>query len=332
MWDLKGRSTEELTILGMSLVCLCGQVPYGIYRLSAGDWLIGSVDLFGAGLCFGAIYYVLRYRSVGFIGVFMSIAAMLGVLFIVRNGGAEDIQFVYPVIVLSYFLLRPLIALALSAASIVAVAIILLDHIDPFFMSKILLSMLGCSLFAYIFASIRNRQSEQLTLLSTRDPLTGVMNRRSLDERLEQFVLQQKRQEQPAVLIILDLDNFKAVNDRYGHATGDKVLKRVAETIAQRTRATDQLFRYGGDEFVVLLTDVTLEQSVGLAEDLRARVEATEAMEGSGISISLGVSSYETGKSASDWLGGADDGLLKAKSAGRNQVIADAEISHAHAG
>lgn len=101
----------------------------------------------------------------------------------------------------------------------------------------------------------------------------------------------------------------------------------MASKIAQRIRATDQLFRYGGDEFVLFVTDVSLEQSLSLAEDLRGRVEATEAMEGTDLSISLGVSSYKEGQTGADWLRSADVGLLKAKQAGRNQVITDSVVA-----
>ena len=321
MFNLKGRSAEELIVLGMALVSLCGQIPYGIYRFSLGDYLIASIDMFGAVLCIAAIYYVLKFRSVWLFGALMSMAAVFGVLVIVANRGVEDVHFIYPVVVFSYFLLRPERALALSVAAFIGLGVILYEQVNLFFLSKILLSILGCSVFAYVFATIRNTQSAQLTLLSTRDPLTMVLNRRSLDDRLNQFVLQTKRQTATAVLIILDLDNFKEINDRYGHGVGDKVLKRVADTLTQRIRATDQLYRYGGDEFVVFVSDVTLQQSLGLAEDLRARVEATEAMEGTGLSISLGVSQYRQGQSANEWLDSADVGLLEAKSTGRNQVV-----------
>lgn len=322
--NLKGRSPEELMVLGMAAVCLCGQVPYGIYRFITGDLLIAFIDLAGALLCLAAVYYVLRFRRVWVFGALMSMVAVFGVLFIVANRGAEDVAFIYPVVVFSYFLLRPSRALALSIVAIVGLAVILFGEIGTFLLSKTLLSLLGCSVFACVFATLRNNQSEQLLLLSTRDPLTGVLNRRSLDERLENFVLQQNRKEAEATLIILDLDNFKQINDRYGHGTGDLVLKRVADTIAQRIRATDQLFRYGGDEFVVFVDGAALSQSVGLAEDLRARVEATEAMEGSDLSISLGVAAYQRDQTAQQWLHAADEGLLKAKSTGRNQVVAQA--------
>lgn len=318
----RGRTTEELIIIGFAAVSLCGQVPYGIYRLMVGDWLVAAVDFFGAALCCTAIYQVVKHQRVEFFGRCLSIAAVCGVLLIVNNKGAQDVPFMYPVLLLSYFLLSPRWALSLSIVAVACLGLILHDQLALFHFSKVILSLLGCSMFAYIFASLRNAQAAELQQLSTMDALTGALNRRSLDLRLEQFILQQQRQPRDAALVIIDLDNFKDINDRYGHGVGDAVLKRVTETIAQRIRATDQLYRYGGDEFVVFVNDASLQQAMGLAEDLRARVEATEAMEGSNLSISLGVSAFKEGQTADQWLASADTGLLSAKSSGRNQIQA----------
>ena len=325
--SFKGRTPEELIIISLAAICLSGQIPYGIYRLSMGDWLIGGIDFFGAALCLTVIYQVIMHHRVWPFGALMSVAAISGVLLIVHNGESADAQFMYPVVMMSYFLLKPLRALLLTVIAVIGLGVILYQTLDLFVLSKLLISIMACSVFAFVFSSMRNRQSEHLVLLSTRDPLTGVLNRRSLDERLEQFVLQTKRQALEATLIILDLDSFKQTNDKYGHAYGDRALSRVASKIAQRIRATDQLFRYVGDEFVLFVTDVSLAQSLSLVEDLRDRVEATEAMEGTNLSISLGVSSYKEGQTGADWLRSADVGLLKAKQAGRNQVITDSVVA-----
>ncbi len=324
MLGIKGRSPEELIIMVMASICLIGQVPYGLFRLANGDWLIAGIDLFGAVLCATAIYQVYRHRRVWLFGAAMSIAAVIGVLMIIASRGVQEVQFLYPVLVMSYFLLKPSKALALSLGAIACLAFILFAQIEIFFLSKIMLSLLGCTMFAFCFSTLRNEQANKLERLSTKDALTGVYNRRSLDDRLQQFVLQQKRQSARAALIILDLDNFKQVNDHYGHGAGDQVLKRVADTISKRIRATDQLYRYGGDEFVVFVNDASLQQTLGLAEDLRARVEATEAMEGTNVSISLGVAVYKPEQTPTEWLDSADVGLLSAKSAGRNQVVSHA--------
>lgn len=324
MLKLKGRSAEEHIILIASSICLTGQIPFGLVRLFRGDWGIALVDLIGAGLCATAIYQVYRYHRVWLFGSLMSVAAVLGVLTIVSMSGVEDVHFIYPVVIVSHFLMLPSRALWLSIFAIVGISVILSADLAPFYLAKIAISILACSSFAFAFASLRNRQNLQLLQLSTRDGLTNVLNRRSLDAKLNEFVQQVNRQPAEAALVLLDLDNFKKINDEQGHAVGDEVLQRIANTIQQRIRVTDSLYRYGGDEFVVFAADTNIEQVLGLAEDLRSRVESTEAMEGSQLSISLGVASFEADNSVSDWLLAADTALLNAKRGGRNQVVARA--------
>lgn len=321
---LRGRSAEELIIVGAALVCLCGQIPYGLYRLSIGHWWVAGIDFFGAAVCMTAIYQVLKHRRTWYFGAIMSLAAVFGVLAIVRAEGVGEAPFIFPVAMLAYFLIRPIQALLLSGIASIGLAIILRDQLGTFELTKIVLSLIGCSLFAYLFATIRNQQNKQLQRLSTRDALTGALNRRSLDERLDLLILQSQRQPLDSVLIILDCDNFKQINDRDGHLVGDAVLKRVVETISERIRATDELYRFGGDEFVVIVNDSSLELSLGLAEDLRTKVEAIEAMEGTKLSISLGVSAHEPGQSSEQWLASADQSLLQAKARGRNVVVSSA--------
>ncbi|MFT4798552.1 MAG: diguanylate cyclase (GGDEF)-like protein [Candidatus Azotimanducaceae bacterium] len=321
MLKLKGRSPEEHIILIASAICLTGQVPFGLVRLSRGDWIIAMIDLIGALLCATAIYQVYRHHRVGLFGTIMSVAAVLGVSAIISLGGVEDVHFIYPVVIVSHFLMPPRHALWLSIFAVLGITALLSAELSHFYLAKIGISILGCTSFAYAFASLRNRQNLKLLQLSTRDALTNVFNRRSLDEKLSEFVLQVNRQPADAALVLLDLDNFKKINDEEGHAAGDEVLQRVAKTIQQRIRVTDSLYRYGGDEFVVFAADTNIEQVVGLAEDLRSRVEATEAMEGSQVSISLGVAAYEAGNTVTDWLLSADTALLKAKRSGRNKVV-----------
>lgn len=179
-----------------------------------GDWLIGGIDFFGAAMCLTVIYQIVKHHRVWPFDALMSVAAIGGVLLIVHNGESADAQFMYPAVMMSYLLLKPLRALLLTVIAVIGLGVILYQSLDFFVLSKLLISIMACSVFAFVFSSIRNRQSEQLVLLSTRNPLTGVLNRRSLDERLEQFVLQTKRQSLEATLIILDLDNFKQTNDK----------------------------------------------------------------------------------------------------------------------
>lgn len=161
--------------------------------------------------------------------------------------------------------------------------------------------------------------------LSLTDPLTGLYNRRSLDSNLEREFLRAKRYKNDLSVAVIDIDFFKKVNDTYGHLCGDYVLKEVAYMILETLRKTDIVFRYGGEEFVAILTETPLEKAAIPLERLRKKVEnypfkynGTEFQ----VTISVGVSSTEKEfNSASEFLDSADKALYSAKGQGRNRVI-----------
>ena len=164
---------------------------------------------------------------------------------------------------------------------------------------------------------------EKLRTQSLRDPLTGLYNRRYMEDALERFVSLGSRTGGSTAVIMLDLDNFKKLNDEHGHAKGDAVLRDVAAQIIGALRPSDVVCRYGGEELVAILPDCSLEDAVEKAEILRERIESLSASHECQISASLGVASVpETATSATDILPIADAALFAAKKAGKNRVIA----------
>ena len=157
--------------------------------------------------------------------------------------------------------------------------------------------------------------------LADTDKLTGVWNRRRFDVRLHEEMERCQRYCQPLALVLLDIDHFKQVNDTYGHAIGDQALITVAQTIAGQLRASDTLARWGGEEFVVL-TPLALSDALALAEKLRQLVAAQHIPPLTALSISLGVAESRRGESGEDLLRRADAALYRAKTAGRNRVMA----------
>jgi diguanylate cyclase (GGDEF)-like protein len=159
------------------------------------------------------------------------------------------------------------------------------------------------------------------------DSLTGLLNRRAFDEALEAEIARAGRYEYPLALIIIDLDDFKSYNDRWGHPAGDKRLMEVAKFLDSDLRSPDIAARYGGDEFAIILPYAPTSSAVALAERLRKTaedrpVEGAEADESvSGFTISLGVASFpENGKTAAELLLAADNAELAAKRLGKNRV------------
>lgn len=172
-------------------------------------------------------------------------------------------------------------------------------------------------------ATTLNRANVYAEILkhATLDALTGFYNRRQLEERIKQEASSAKRQKRSLCAIMTDIDYFKKVNDTYGHAAGDLVLKTVSREIKNQLRDYDVAGRYGGEEFVILLPFTKLEEAKMVAERLRKAVESKKielaGKQHINVTISLGVAEYKE----KDFIGNADKALYKAKESGRNKVI-----------
>ena len=163
---------------------------------------------------------------------------------------------------------------------------------------------------------------ELLYQQSRQDGLTGLPNRRVFDEAVEQAMADAKRYGRPLSLAILDLDNFKEINDTMGHDAGDEVLKRVAQTLASSVRTTDLLARLGGDEFVLIMPNTDMAQASTLAKRIIEKVRDLDITTPTGhrLGISIGISQWDGASSVEQWLKAADSLLYQAKSLGRNRV------------
>ncbi|WP_340148172.1 diguanylate cyclase [Billgrantia lactosivorans] len=157
------------------------------------------------------------------------------------------------------------------------------------------------------------------------DPLTGLLNRRGFERRLEEALAEYAKTGTPSVLILFDLDHFKPINDEGGHALGDEMLRRVAQVVAWEVRRSDHVARQGGDEFAVLLPSCTIKQAGEIAESLRravSEVTVTNEDKTYSITLSMGVTALQEGdESVESVLARADEASYKAKAEGRNTVV-----------
>lgn len=176
---------------------------------------------------------------------------------------------------------------------------------------------------AALFRDItKEKQLENdLRRLSTTDALTGIFNRRYLDETLQREFLRSMRTQQPLSVVMFDIDHFKIFNDTHGHDQGDRVLQVVARTFSAALRTYDVACRYGGEEFMAILPNTTIDGAQCVAERMRAAVEAA-IVDGLKVTISLGVSSYPLipMESPEQLVEAADKAMYRAKQGGRNQV------------
>ena len=174
--------------------------------------------------------------------------------------------------------------------------------------------------------SDRKALQQQLELLASTDPLTGVVNRRRFFNTAEAELYRARRYDRPLVLAIVDIDHFKRINDTYGHAVGDDTLKTLAHAFANRLRRSDLFARFGGEEFVMLLPETQLGDGLRLCERLRQMVETIKLQvpgknEPFVFTVSIGVADLQhEGDSLNQVLARADGALYKAKRDGRNQV------------
>jgi diguanylate cyclase (GGDEF)-like protein len=163
--------------------------------------------------------------------------------------------------------------------------------------------------------------NERLAALAITDALTGISNYLAFTDRLELLMAEAERGRQFA-FIFIDIDNFKVFNDTYGHPAGDLVLKKVAQTLKERTRRVDFVARYGGEEFVVLLPDTDVVGAEILADRLREAVAEMTVSNLPQVTISLGICAYARGHAHTreGLVDCADKQLYAAKEGGRNQV------------
>ena len=159
---------------------------------------------------------------------------------------------------------------------------------------------------------------------SLRDPLTGLFNRRYLDATLSRELARCQREGQPLTVLVIDADHFKRVNDSYGHAAGDDVLRAIAQVLQSTLRTEDVVCRYGGEEFVAVLPGADLVLAAARGEALRVRIEALQIATESGlvqITVSIGAALAQVGDTPVSAFKRADEAVYRAKQTGRNRVV-----------
>ncbi|MBT5550485.1 MAG: GGDEF domain-containing protein [Nitrospina sp.] len=176
------------------------------------------------------------------------------------------------------------------------------------------------------YSSILAEKLEQSQAQALVDPLTNVLNRAAYNLKIGQLMHEFKRYNEKWALLVLDIDNFKKFNDEYGHQIGDKVLRSVAGTVRNAIRVSDQIFRYGGEEFVVVLNRIEPKIATQLAEKICRQVEKDYFVDGDKelkVTISIGGAIITKDDTESNLFERADQAMYQAKNNGRNQVVMD---------
>lgn len=295
-----------------------GVAPFAVMRWMTGDVLIAVIDTaIVAGFAVLGTY-IYHTRKVRFASIALAILCVAGALVTVYVRGPQQIFWTYPALMAAFYLLKPREAMALTLSMTAVLIPQLIQELNTFAASTIIITVLVTTSFAFAFSVVNNRQQEKLVNLATKDPLTGAGNRRALLAKLTEVIASFDRNRSPWSLVLLDIDHFKEVNDRYGHAIGDQILQRIAQIVELRIRLNDTLYRIGGEEFVVIVDGQGIELACRLAEQLRTLIEANELLPEQTVTISLGVAELRYGEDYQTWVHRADEALYRAKRAGRN--------------
>lgn len=250
--------------------------------------------------------------------------------------GAANSMAMLPV--LAYLLLEiraalPVAGLALAAAATAYFAGTGLApyRLEPLVIAHIAMPAIALLVGCHFYCRNRARSSRQMLERMFRDPLTRLWNRDKLDIEFEREANRSRRTGAPLTLLLVDLDRFKELNDRYGHAAGDAVLVGFAERTGNRLREIDIACRIGGEEFALLLPDTDRTGGTALAHDLRSTIGASPVRYGEqwiAVTVSVGVA--QLGRDGTDWSSlyqAADERLYEAKAAGRDMVVGDSQGS-----
>lgn len=217
---------------------------------------------------------------------------------------------------------KALIMAISSVERLETITSVLYNGADDYFVKpishKLLISKLYSN-FRYQRLLIENEKKEKmLKELSIKDGLTGLYNHRYMYEQLMLAIKGYHRHKKPLSIIMIDLDNFKLINDEYGHVKGDEILRHISKILEKNSRDGELVGRYGGEEFIILLPNVTIDEAVKAAERLRKKIEESQC-NGIRYTSSFGVYMYESG-SPEKFVSKADQLLYQAKKDGKNRV------------
>ena len=182
-------------------------------------------------------------------------------------------------------------------------------------------SLIIVGALASLFVNIITDQQKKLQQLAITDPLTGLLNRLTLEDTITRTIQKSHRTLMPMSLVSIDIDHFKLINDKHGHDVGDTVIIKIAELLKNRCRQVDKVYRVGGEEFLVLLFDANLDNAKSFSKSVQEQLSKVEFGNALSPTISIGLADIDKEKTWDECLKLADENLYKAKNSGRNTIV-----------
>ncbi len=295
---------------------------FAIYRFITGSVAGGFLDLFLVLSIGTMVVYGWRSGKTEMAGKFLVLLNVVGTTLSTVLLGDTGLYWVFVAISINFFL-------SWSTSFVAALNILMLLAVmllsNSITSSVTLWTFLSTGSLLTLLSAIVSRQyriqNERLQHLATVDPLTGAYNRRNMEHDLQMAVEEFGRNRTPMALLLFDLDHFKVINDHHGHDKGDEVLVQFADLVSGSTRKVDRFFRYGGEEFLLLVKGIGYSEAHALAEKIRHGTENALTTSFGKVTVSAGIAGLRVGENYEKWLGRADEALYRAKREGRNRVV-----------
>ncbi len=318
VFDFRRKST-----LGVALIAFVFVAPFTVNNFIQGRYGPGLWSALVLVILAINAWTILRGRFSPALTLIGLVPAMIFFLTVALNDqGIIGALWSYPALISFYFMLPERKAWLANAVLLAIVLPRTWMMIEPAIAARVVATLLVVSAFSAMFIRIITNQQRRLHELVVTDTLTGLLNRTLLNDTLDDAIQHSTRSGVPMTLAALDLDHFKKINDTLGHDAGDAVLRGVGELLRHRVRRIDRLFRTGGEEILALLYGADAGSGRQVAEDMRAAIAAHAFLPDHPVTVSIGVATLLPGEDRQTWIKRSDENLYRAKSAGRNRVVA----------
>lgn len=310
-----------LALLGAAATI--GVVPFAWYRFAHGQIAAGIVDICIASALSGVVVYAWRGGSIVVASRVCVVASTFGCVGMSHLGGLAGVLWTYPLVLGNFLLVGWRLASVMSVVATLAVAILATRQgaLPPGLPAVIfVVTSLLAGTFALLFAERARAQQHELQEMATCDPLTGARNRRAMAQDLQLAVEAKARHGVDFAIALIDVDHFKRINDHYGHQAGDDVLVDMVGLLRKSVRKLDQIYRMGGEEFLVLFQAAPESALPSVCESLRGKIRAHLRCRSESVTASIGGAALLLDEDFASWIARADAALYRAKRSGRDRV------------
>ncbi len=310
----RGALRLRLGLLGIAMLS-----AIALLRYSNGQTAVAAVNVAWALALAGALAWGHRVRNSSGVGTFMAAASVACSLARIHLLGEDGAAWLFPILLGTFAVTDRVHATVIAGIGVAYASVLLASMGDAEMAASMSVSLSLTCLVALVASTHVQSLRLRLEQLASRDALTGAGNRRALDDALAPLVV-------PGVggdtaIALLDLDHFKRINDAHGHSAGDRVLVEFTALVRRVIRPGDRLFRFGGEEFVLVMPATSRNDALAVAERVNAAVRQGIRVRQGVVTVSIGVSLARLGDTVDALLARADAALYAAKSGGRDRVV-----------